>query len=138
MPDFKLWSSELARRYLAKRDYPEVARHSLRDMHRQVGDLVLDEHGMARRGLIVRHLVMPGLLAETEAILRFIADELGPDTYVNVMAQYYPAGRTGEFPEIDRHLYRAEFTRALELAEELGLRRLDARSRAALPQLVAG
>jgi putative pyruvate formate lyase activating enzyme len=138
MPDFKLWSSELARRYLAKRDYPEVARHSLRDMHRQVGDLVLDEHGMARRGLIVRHLVMPGLLAETEALLRFIADELGPDTYVNVMAQYYPAGRTGEFPEIDRHLYRAEFTRALELAEELGLRRLDARSRAALPQLVAG
>jgi putative pyruvate formate lyase activating enzyme len=138
MPDFKLWSSELARRYFAKRDYPEVARHSLRDMHRQVGDLVLDEHGMARRGLIVRHLVMPGLLAETEAILRFIADELGPDTYVNVMAQYYPAGRTGEFPEIDRHLYRAEFTRALELAEELGLRRLDARSRAALPQLVAG
>jgi len=62
MPDFKLWSSELARRYLAKRDYPEVARHSLREMHRQVGDLVLDEHGMARRGLIVRHLVMPGLL----------------------------------------------------------------------------
>ena len=106
-------------------------------MHRQVGDLVLDEHGLARRGLLVRHLVMPGLLDETEAILRFIASELGPDTYVNVMAQYYPAGRTGEFPEIDRHLYRSEFERALELADELGLRRLDDRSRAAAARLAA-
>jgi putative pyruvate formate lyase activating enzyme len=135
MPDFKLWTSELARRYLAKRDYPEIARHSLREMHRQVGDLVLDEHGMARRGLIVRHLVMPGLLSETEAILRFIADELGRDTYVNVMAQYYPAGRTSEFPEIDRRLYCTEFARALGLADDLGLRRLDTRSRTALPGL---
>jgi putative pyruvate formate lyase activating enzyme len=137
MPDFKLWSSDLARRYLAKRDYPEVARDSLREMHRQVGDLVLDEQGMARRGLLVRHLVMPGLLDETEAILRFIASELGPGTYVNVMAQYYPAGRTGEFPEIDRHLYRSEFERALELADELGLRRLEERSRAAAGRLAA-
>ncbi len=129
MPDFKLWSSERTRRYLAKRDYAEVARHSVREMKRQVGDLVMDEHGMARRGLLVRHLVMPGLLDETEAILRFIATELGPGTYVNLMAQYYPAGRTSEFPEIDRHLYRSEFERALELADELGLRGLDRRSR---------
>src|SRR5918992_2907791 len=137
MPDFKLWSSELSRRYLAKRDYAEVARNGVREMHRQVGDLVLGPDGMARRGLIVRHLVMPGLLDETEAILRFIAEELGPDTYVNVMAEYYPAGRTGEFPEIDRHLYRSEFERALELAQDLGLRRLDKRSRTALPRLAA-
>jgi putative pyruvate formate lyase activating enzyme len=135
MPDFKLWSSDHARFYLAKRDYPEVARHSVREMHRQVGDLVLDERGMARRGLIVRHLVMPGLLDETAAILRFVAEELGPDTYVNLMAQYYPSGRTDEFPEIDRHLYRSEFARALELADELGLRRLDQRSRGALSRL---
>jgi putative pyruvate formate lyase activating enzyme len=137
MPDFKLWSSELTRRYLAKRDYAEVARHSVVEMKRQVGDLVLDEHGMARRGLIVRHLVMPGLLDETEAILRFIATEVGAGTYVNLMAQYYPAGRTSEFPEIDRHLHRSEFERALELADELGLRRLDKRSRAALGRLAA-
>jgi putative pyruvate formate lyase activating enzyme len=137
MPDFKLWSSDLARRYLAKRDYPEAARHSVREMHRQVGELVLGRDAMARRGLIVRHLVMPGLLEETEAILRFIAAELGPDTYVNLMAQYYPAGRTGEFPEIDRHLYRSEFERALELAGELGLRRRDQRSRSALGRLAA-
>ena len=135
MPDFKLWSSDDARFYLAKRDYPEVARHSVREMHRQVGDLVLDERGMARRGLIVRHLVMPGLVDETAAILRFVATELGPDTYVNLMAQYYPSGRTDEFPEIDRHLYRSEFARALELADELGLRRLDQRSRGALSRL---
>jgi len=85
----------------------------------------------------VRHLVMPGLLDETAAILGFIADELGPDTYVNLMAQYYPAGRTAEFPEIDRHLYRTEFERALEIADELGLRRLDQRSRSALLRLAA-
>jgi len=137
MPDFKLWSPELTRRYLAKRDYAEVARHSVVEMQRQVGDLVLDEHDMARRGLILRHLVMPGLLDETEAILRFIATELGPGTYVNLMAQYYPAGRTGEFPEIDRHLHRDEFERALELADDLGLRRHDRRSRAALDRLSA-
>jgi putative pyruvate formate lyase activating enzyme len=137
MPDFKLWSPELTRRYLAKRDYADVARHSVLEMKRQVGDLVMDEHGMARRGLLVRHLVMPGLLDETAAILRFIATELGPGTYVNLMAQYYPAGRTSEFPEIDRHLHRSEFERALDLADELGLRRLDRRSRAALGRLAA-
>jgi putative pyruvate formate lyase activating enzyme len=137
MPDFKLWSSELSRRYLAKRDYAEVARRTVAEMHRQVGDLVFDEHGLARRGLLVRHLVMPGLVEETEAILRWIAEQVGRNTYVDVMAQYYPAGRTGEFPEIDRHLYRSEFERALELADDLGLRRLDERSRSALRRLAA-
>jgi putative pyruvate formate lyase activating enzyme len=135
MPDFKLWSSELSRRYLAKRDYAEVACRTVKEMHRQVGGLVLDDRGLARRGLLVRHLVMPGLVHETEAILRWIAEELGPDTYVDVMAQYYPAGRTGEFPEIDRRLYRSEFEHALAIADELGLRRLDQRSRAAAPRL---
>ncbi len=135
MPDFKLWSSELSRRYLAKRDYREVACRTVEEMHRQVGELVFDAHGMARRGLLVRHLVMPGLLEESEAILAWIAERLGPDTYVDVMAQYYPAGRTGEFPEIDRHLYRSEFEHVLAFADGLGLRRLDRRSRAAAPRL---
>jgi putative pyruvate formate lyase activating enzyme len=94
MPDFKLWSSELARRYLAKRDYAEVARHSVREMHRQVGDLVFDEHGMARRGLLVRHLVMPGLLGETEAILRFVADELG----LRARARFHSFALAGDDP----------------------------------------
>jgi putative pyruvate formate lyase activating enzyme len=138
MPDFKLWTSERARRYLAKRDYPEVARQAVREMHRQVGDLVFDERGLARRGLLVRHLVMPGMVDETEAILRFIAEELGSGTYVDVMAQYYPAGRTSEFPEIDRHPYRSEVEGALELADQLGLRRLeDQRVKAQASRLAA-
>jgi putative pyruvate formate lyase activating enzyme len=137
MPDIKLFDSDRTRRYLAKRDYGEVARRTVKEMHRQVGDLVLDDQGLARRGLIVRHLVMPGLLDETEAVLRFVAEELGPGTYVNVMAQYYPAGRTREFPEIHRHPHREEFERALALAEELGLRRLDPRSRGAARRLAS-
>jgi putative pyruvate formate lyase activating enzyme len=129
MPDLKLASPERTRRYLAKRDYWEAASRSVREMHRQVGDLALDERGLARRGLIVRHLVMPGLLDETEAVLRFVGEELGTGAYVNLMAQYYPAGRTNEFEEIDRRLHRSEYLRALEIAEGLGLR-LDPRSRA--------
>jgi putative pyruvate formate lyase activating enzyme len=131
MPDLKLWSEERARRYLAKRDYSAVARHSVAEMHRQVGDLELDEDGMARRGLIVRHLLMPGMVDETELILRFVAEELGPDTYVNLMAQYYPAGKVGDdgrFEEIDRGVSGEEYGRALAIAAELGLRSLDPRS----------
>jgi len=130
MPDFKLWTSERARRYLKRADYPDVARETIVEMHRQVGDLVLDEHGMARRGLILRHLIMPGLLGETEAILRFAAAELGTGTYVNLMAQYYVSGRVGQngqYAEIARGIYREEYELALALARQLGLR-LDPRS----------
>jgi putative pyruvate formate lyase activating enzyme len=130
MPDFKLWTNEAARRYLKRADYPDVARETIVEMNRQVGDLVLDEHGMARRGLILRHLIMPGLLEETESILRFVAEELGRGTYVNLMAQYYVSGKVGEngqYEEIARGIHREEYERALALARELGLR-LDARS----------
>src|ERR687895_2474448 len=134
MPDIKLWTREHARRYLGKREYADVMRANVKEMHRQVGDVVLDERGLARRGLIVRHLVMPGLLDETEAILRFVADELGPDTYVNLMGQYYPAGRTDKYEEIDRRPRLDELERAFELADRLGLKRVDPRSR---PQALA-
>jgi putative pyruvate formate lyase activating enzyme len=130
MPDFKLWTRESARRYLKRPDYADVARETVKEMHRQVGDLVLDERGLARRGLIVRHLVMPGLLDETEAILRFVAQELGTGCYVNLMGQYYVSGKVGqngEYTEIARGVQREEYDRALETAEKLGLR-LDARS----------
>lgn len=130
MPDFKLWTSEAARRYLKRADYPDVARERIVEMNRQVGDLVLDEHGLARRGLILRHLVMPGLLEQTAAILRFVADELGTGTYVNLMAQYYVSGkvgRNGQYEEIARGIHREEYEEALELARVLGLR-LDPRS----------
>jgi putative pyruvate formate lyase activating enzyme len=140
MPDLKLWTEERARRYLAKRDYSKVASESVKEMKRQVGDLVLDERGLARRGLIVRHLLMPGMIDETEAILRFVAEELGPGTYVNLMAQYYPAGkvgRDGRFEEIDRGVSAQEYEQALSIARELGLERLDPRSRAQGQGLVA-
>jgi putative pyruvate formate lyase activating enzyme len=130
MPDFKLWTSETARRYLKRADYPDVARETIVEMNRQVGDLVLDERGMAQRGLIVRHLIMPGLLAETRAILRFVAEELGTSTYVNLMAQYYVSGKVGQngqHEEIARGIHREEYEQALALARELGLR-LDPRS----------
>jgi len=129
MPDFKVWTSESARRYLkSKEDYAEVARESIREMHRQVGDLQIDEMGLAYRGLLLRHLVMPGLVEETKAILNWIAQTLGPNTYVNLMAQYYPANKVGEaYPEINRSVYREEYLEALEYAESLGLR-LDRRS----------
>jgi putative pyruvate formate lyase activating enzyme len=131
MPDFKLWTREAARRYLKRADYPEVARKAIREMHRQVGDLSLDEEGLARRGVLLRHLVMPGLLEETESILRFVASELGTNCHVNLMAQYHPSGRVGRdgrYPELDRRLSRDEYERALELAVQLDLR-LDPRSR---------
>lgn len=128
MPDFKIWDPEHAHRYLKARDYPEVARQVIREMHRQVGVLKFDEHGIAKRGVLVRHLVMPGDVAGTEQILRFLAEEIAPDTYVNVMAQYYPAGMVSpeRYPEICRRITQQEYWRAVRLAQELGLR-LDER-----------
>jgi putative pyruvate formate lyase activating enzyme len=128
MPDLKLASSELSRRYLGKREYFEVASRNVLEMRRQVGDLVVDHQGLARRGLVVRHLVMPGALAETDAVLRFIAEQLGPETYVNLMGQYRPAGRAERFAEISRRPYPDELAAAFAIADRLGLRRLDARS----------
>ena len=124
MPDFKYWSSDRSKTYMKAANYPEAARRAIKEMHRQVGDLVFDGDGIARRGLLIRHLVMPGCLDETRAILAWIAGELGPDTYVNVMDQYYPAGKvTGEkYPEINRGLTSEEFSAAQAIARDLGLR----------------
>jgi putative pyruvate formate lyase activating enzyme len=139
MPDFKVWSQQAARRYLRRPEYAEIARPAVKEMARQVGPLVFDADGLARRGLLLRHLVMPGMLAETEAVLRFVAEELGPDTYVDLMAQYYPAGLVGKggrdgYGEIDRHLYREEYLEAVDLGHDLGLR-LDVRSVASAVRL---
>jgi putative pyruvate formate lyase activating enzyme len=130
MPDFKYWSRETSRRYLKAEDYPDAARAAIRAMYDQVGPLVFDEDGLARRGLLIRHLVMPGALDETRQILEWIAHELGPDTYVNLMDQYYPAGKVNAttFPEINRRLTSAEFWQAPQIAAELGLQRLDRRA----------
>ncbi len=130
MPDFKFWDAEMARRYLRAPDYPETARRAIKEMHRQVGRLVVDENGLAMRGVILRHLVMPGDIAGTRQILHWIARELGPDTYVNVMPQYYPAGKVSakEHAEINRCITLEEFQEALEAASGAGLHRLDNRS----------
>jgi putative pyruvate formate lyase activating enzyme len=130
MPDFKLWNVETARRYLKAPNYPEAARRAILEMHRQVGPLVFDEHGLALRGVLIRHLVMPGLGEETRQILRWIADELGPDTYVNLMDQYSPAGKVGstDYVEINRRITSKEYQTALETAEAFGLWRLDNRA----------
>jgi putative pyruvate formate lyase activating enzyme len=129
MPDFKFWDSKLSLRYVIAKDYAEAARRAIKEMHRQVGDLVLDEHGLAQRGLMIRHLVMPGGIAGTREIMRFIAQEISPNTYVNVMAQYYPAGKVGreKYAEINRHITPQEYEEAVRIAQEEGLYRLDPR-----------
>ena len=129
MPDFKYWSREASARYMKAADYPDAARAAIKTMHEQVGPLMIDEQGLARRGLLIRHLVMPGGLEETRQILEWIAHELGPETYVNLMDQYYPAGKVSAaaFPEINRRLTSYEFQQAQRFAAALGLRRLDER-----------
>ena len=130
MPDFKYWSPALSRAYLKAGDYPEVARVAIREMHRQVGRLRVTADGLAARGVLLRHLVMPGALDETRAILEWVARELGPDTYINLMDQYRPAGKVGagRYAELNRRLRSDEFAEALRIADALGLRRLDRRS----------
>jgi putative pyruvate formate lyase activating enzyme len=125
MPDMKYGDSALARRYSKVRNYVETNRSAVREMHRQVGDLVLDENGVARRGLLVRHLVLPEDIAGTWQVLEFIAREISRDTYVNLMDQYRPCYRADQYPELDRGLSGAEYADALALAERLGLKRID-------------
>jgi putative pyruvate formate lyase activating enzyme len=127
MPDFKFWDSTASLRYVKAKNYPEVARCGIREMHRQAGVLKCDERGLAKRGVLVRHLVMPGDAAGTESIMRFLADEISRDTYVNVMSQYHPAGRVSaaEFREINRQISIPEYDRALEAAHCAGLWRIE-------------
>jgi putative pyruvate formate lyase activating enzyme len=129
MPDFKVWDERTALKYLLAKDYPEAARRAIREMHRQVGPLKVDERGLAKRGVLVRHLVMPGELAGTREIMEFLVREVSPDTYVNIMAQYYPAGRVSreKFGEINRRITRPEYAHAVSVAREAGLHRFDER-----------
>jgi len=125
MPDIKFWEPVSGQTYCGVPDYPVVARRALQEMHRQVGELVTRADGVARRGLIVRHLVMPQGMTETRAILSFIAEKLSRDTYVNLMPQYRPCGRAGDHPELSQALSPREYQAALVAAMEVGLRRLD-------------
>jgi len=129
LPDMKYGDSETAHRYSHARNYWEVNRAAVREMHRQVGDLALDERGFARRGLLVRHLVLPGDLANTDRVLAFLAREISTDTYLNLMDQYRPCFRAFERPPLHRWLDPAEYERALRAAARHGLQRLDSRHR---------
>jgi len=124
MPDFKFWSSASAKRFANAPDYPDKARKAISEMHRQVGALQTDHNGIAVKGLLVRHLVMPGGLAETEEIMHFLAS-LSEQTYVNVMEQYRPLYKAGKFPPIDKPLSHEEYEQAVGLARQAGLKRLE-------------
>jgi putative pyruvate formate lyase activating enzyme len=125
MPDFKYWDESHAEKYSNAADYPETARKAIREMHRQVGDLIINEAGIAERGLLIRHLVLPGDIAGTDDIMKFIATELSKDTYVNIMDQYYPCYKASENPPLDRRPTGREFSSAVQYAVRAGLRRID-------------
>ena len=120
MPDIKYSRSESAEKYSKARDYFEVCKSAVREMHRQVGDLVTDERGIAVRGLLIRHLVMPNDVAGSEEILRFVA-ELSKNTYINIMFQYRPMFKAYEYEEINRTVKISEYRKVVETAVKLGL-----------------
>lgn len=125
MPDFKYSNPQATLKYSKAKDYPTVAKAAIKEMHRQVGDLVMDERGIALRGLLVRHLVLPEGLAGTEEVVKFLVEEISPNTYTNIMAQYYPCYKAFEHPPLDRRITNEEYRKAIKTAREAGLRRLD-------------
>ncbi|BDD88070.1 radical SAM protein [Desulfofustis limnaeus] len=125
--DFKFWDAGRATTYLNAPDYPEVARQALTIMHHQVGDLMIDNTGLAVSGLLVRHLLMPDSLEETAAIVKFIADRISPATYCTIMDQYRPCGQAASYPELRQPITAEQYQQALELAAAAGLSRIDRR-----------
>lgn len=117
MPDFKFISSEASKRYTTADDYPEAAKAAILEMHRQVGDLKIDKYGVAYRGLLIRHLVLPGNIKETKLILKYISENLPNSTYVNIMNQYQPAFKAYSYPEIDRSLSVEEYREVINQAK---------------------
>ncbi len=127
MPDMKYADEEIAYKYSGIRNYPQVNQAAVKEMHRQVGDLILDDKGIALRGLLVRHLVLPEGLAGTPAIARFLAEEVSRDTYLNLMDQYRPCYKAHSLPPLDRPITQAEYEQAVRQAREAGLHRFDKR-----------
>lgn len=127
MPDFKIWDERLSLKYLLAKDYPETARNAIKEMHRQVGELKMDENDVAKRGVLVRHLVMPDGIAGTKEIIRFLAEDISRDSFVNIMDQYHPSGKVNneKYPEINRRTTSAEYLEAMKIAREFGLWRLN-------------
>ena len=125
MPDFKFWDPDVAEKTCNARDYSGIAQKALKEMHCQVGDLVIDTSGIARRGLLIRHLVLPNNLAGTRYVMRFIAQELSPGSYVNIMSQYRPCGKAHEIKALSSGISEAEYEAAIHAAKEEGINRLD-------------
>lgn len=121
MPDIKFLDRRLSSRYCRADDYPGIVAAVVKEMHRQVGDLVTDENGIATRGLIIRHLMMPSCADDTKAVLDFIASEVSSGSYVNIMAQYRPCHQAAEFPEITRGITSTEHEKAISYARSIGL-----------------
>jgi putative pyruvate formate lyase activating enzyme len=125
MPDMKYSDEKIAEELSGVKDYPTVNKAAVKEMHRQAGDLQVNEPGVARRGLLVRHLVLPNRLAGTREVLHFLAQEVSTNTYLNIMAQYHPCHKAFDIPHLARPINRPEFNEAIELAHREGLRRLD-------------
>ncbi|MBN2320355.1 MAG: radical SAM protein [Acidobacteria bacterium] len=126
LPDFKYQDGTLAGKYSSgASDYPAVAAAVIKEMHRQVGVLDVDANGVARRGLIIRHLVMPDNIAGTDRFVRWVAQELSTDTYVNIMEQYHPEHKAFDYPEISRRITDGEYRQAIRWAREASLTNLD-------------
>jgi len=121
LPDARYADNEIAKKYSAAPNYFEIMKKALREMYRQVGDLAVGKTGVARSGLIVRHLVLPEGLSGTKKIMRFIAQEISPHTYISLMAQYFPAYQAGQFPPLSRRIDREEYREALQAFKEEGL-----------------
>jgi putative pyruvate formate lyase activating enzyme len=127
MPDLKYADAEIAQKYSKIKDYPRHNQAAVKEMHRQVGDLVMDRRGVALRGLLIRHLVLPNRLAGTAEIVRFLAEEISRETYLNLMDQYRPCYKAHELPQVSRRLFPEEYAEAVRLARAAGLNRLDKR-----------
>ncbi|MFN3739922.1 MAG: radical SAM protein [Thermodesulfovibrionales bacterium] len=125
MPDIKYMSGEFAKKYSLAPDYPEIVKAAIKEMYRQVGDLIIDKRGIAIKGLLVRHLVLPDNIAGTEEVVRFIAEEVSKDTYINIMDQYRPCYRAFEFLELSRRITPEEYNSAIKAAIKAGLKRID-------------
>jgi len=125
MPDMKYSDEKNAEKLSGVENYPSINRAAVKEMHRQVGDLQINEDGIAQRGLLVRHLVLPHGLAGTKEVVNFLANEVSPDTYVNIMAQYHPCHKASQFPSLSRRISAGEFQEAVTLARQAGLCRLD-------------
>jgi len=124
MPDAKYSDEKIARKYSAAPNYPEIMKKAIKEMHRQVGNLVIDKNGIAVKGLLVRHLVLPNNLACSQKIFQFLAKEISLNTFLNIMNQYFPYFRAREFPELSRPITQKEYQEVIELAKKADLRRL--------------